>query len=148
VTDPDLGRVRDAATRFRRAFEQGGLEFHGVADFPLGACGTASDLLGQYLADSGLGEWTYRSGELPDSGNTHAWLERDGVLVDITADQFADVEDPVIVVQGSEWHERLTRMAGSYVAGVDHYDETDEAIANAIRADYETLKTRADRDLG
>jgi hypothetical protein len=148
VTDPDLGRVRDAATRFRYAFEQGGLEFDGVSDFPLGACGTASDLLGQYLVDSGLGEWTYRSGVLPDSGNTHAWLERDGVLVDITADQFSDADSPVIVTTDSEWHARLTRMAGSYVARLDHYDETDEEIASAIRADYETLKHRADRALG
>jgi hypothetical protein len=103
-------------------------------------------LLGQYLVDSGLGEWTYCSGVLPDSGNTHAWLEQDGVLVDITADQFSDVDSPVIVTVDSKWHGRLARMAGGYVAGIDHYDETDEDIADAIRSDYETLKTRADRE--
>lgn len=35
---------------------------------------------------------------------SHAWLTLDGLTIDITADQFAEINDPVIVAHGSAWH--------------------------------------------
>ena len=133
--------VADAARRFRRAAEQGGLVSVGLQAFPRGACGDTSELLGQYLLDSGLGEWTYRFGWF--SGHSHAWLERDGVVVDITADQFAEGLPPVIVTLDHSWHARFDRM-GSHVAGLDYYVGADCGVAAKIAADYRTLKARAD----
>jgi len=134
--------VTAAARRFRRAAEQGGLVSVGLQAFPRGACGDTSELLGQYLRDSGLGVWTYCSGWF--SHYSHAWLERDGLVVDITADQFTDTLPPVIVTLDRSWHAQFDRM-GSHVAGLDYYAGADCGVAAKVAADYRLLKARADR---
>lgn len=70
------------------------------ANFPARACEWASCLLALWLA---------RNGELgftPDYGfdddREHVWLTRDGLIVDITGDQFR--WPPVIVTRSSRWH--------------------------------------------
>ena len=128
--------VRAAATRFRRALEAGGLKSVTFQKFPRGACGDSSELLGHYLAECGLGEWRYRGGMLDQQ--SHGWIEQDGLIVDITADQFADVAEPVIVTRRSPWHERWSHFGG-HVASLAHY----RYDAQDIRDDYETLKVRA-----
>lgn len=100
--------IREAATRFRRAIEACPPAALGAPfeDFPHGACGDATPLLGTYLAEQRFGEFQYVPGERReacDEGapcyHSHAWLEQDGLLVDITADQFAGVTEPVIVTR-------------------------------------------------
>lgn len=49
-----------------------------LAEFPKGSCGDTCELLSQFLADSRLGDWQYRSGQRNESFHTHAWLEQDG----------------------------------------------------------------------
>lgn len=77
--------------------------------FPRGACGATCDVLATVLER--------RFGVRPLWVNTdvyegevwrgsHAWLEVDGVTIDITADQFG--EAPVIVTRHSPWHDTLT----------------------------------------
>jgi len=65
-------------------------------------------LLGAYLNDSGERGFVYVSGERgskdDDSWTTHAWIERDGLVVDITCDQFPDAPAAVIVSPNSDWH--------------------------------------------
>ncbi len=60
--------------------------------FPTGQCGHSSDMLAQYLIDNGIGPITYVSGTYygDDSEDRwcHAWLVVDGLVVDITGDQF------------------------------------------------------------
>lgn len=40
----------------------------------------------------------------------HAWLQSGEWIVDITADQFIDVQESVIVTNKSEWHELWERQ--------------------------------------
>lgn len=129
----------------RKALEGGGFSFNGLADFPRGACGTTADMLGQYFQELGLGEWNYRQGLLPDSGNTHGWIERKGLLVDITADQFPDVKQSVIVTAHSPWHARLNPIVGYLTANLGHYDDIDDDIRDEILGDYALAKARADQ---
>lgn len=136
--DPQALEVRRAAHRFRKALQHGGLRSVGFARFPLGACGDASELLGQYLTDSGLGEWTYVSGMR--GGSTHAWIERDGVVVDITADQFADVASPCIVTRASQWHMQWIPIAGRHPANLSFVQE----VRGFDSTEYEALRARAD----
>lgn len=42
-----------------------------------------------------------------DGFNRHVWIVVDGITVDITADQFPDVTEKVIVTRHSPWHENL-----------------------------------------
>ena len=48
----------------------------------------------------------YRS-EKDGSWSSHAWLQCDCLIVDITADQFPEISDTVIVRENSEWHATL-----------------------------------------
>jgi hypothetical protein len=148
AADRDTGdmqtEIRLAAARFRRALEQGGLVGVSFASFPRGACGDSSELLGEYLRDSGFGHWTYVSGAIHNPFQSHAWIERDGVIVDITADQFDDMDQPVIVTVDRSWHDRFGQMAGAHTAGLAFW--TGPSLA-AMRQDYITLRTRADMNV-
>lgn len=138
-----LTAARDAATRFRAALEQGGLRLVSLRDFPHGACGDVSELLGQYLADSGLGTWSYASGIRSEPFWSHAWVERDGWLLDITADQFPDVAPPVLLTDDRTWHQR--QFPGGAVrrpANLGWFSDDDRGV-DAL-ADYELLRWRAD----
>lgn len=76
---------------FRAAAKDTEAQHH--KSFPRGACNWASEILGRLLSDKGFGTWQLikASGRLdPGSLNTHDWLEKDGVHVDPTADQFND----------------------------------------------------------
>ena len=77
--------------------------------FPRGSCGDTAPLLGHYLTSLGLGEFDYVLGERGRYGpetteQSHAWLQQGMAIVDITADQFEEIEDEVIVLEDSDWH--------------------------------------------
>jgi hypothetical protein len=96
-----------------------------LAEFPKGSCGDTCELLGQFLADSGLGDWQYCSGQRDEPFHTHAWLEQDGLILDITADQFPDVDEPVLLTQDPSWHARFHLTAGRRVASLSWFDGHD-----------------------
>lgn len=74
-------------------------------NFPRGSCGDTSVLLGTYLSEKGLGDFNYISGgKKIGKWSSHAWLEQNGLIIDITADQFEDQDLKVIVVRNSNWH--------------------------------------------
>ena len=89
--------------------------------FPRGSCGDAVDMLATRLAGSPGRSLEYVFGKrVTDDGiEIHAWLQVDGFIVDITADQFDEVDDAVIVKRSSDWHSRWgTRILRE--AGLDH----------------------------
>jgi hypothetical protein len=112
-TDDRLARLREVAARFRHAIKRCDCQrlAIGMQDFPTGSCGDATDLLGAYLADEGLGSFMYVEGwrGAVEDRHSHAWLEEDGLIVDITADQFPEIEQPVIVTRHSDWHATFER---------------------------------------
>jgi hypothetical protein len=87
-------------------------------DFPRGTCGDTSDILSKFLESHGIDNIEYVCGVFRD-GKSHAWLEVAGYIIDITADQFPDVFQRVIVSKESLWHdefeERQRRKAGYIV---------------------------------
>lgn len=82
-----------------------------MKNFPQGCCGDTSLLLGAYLVDCGHEGFEYVCGErgsrADDTWTSHAWLVRDGLIVDITADQFSDAPRGVVVNAESVWHEQF-----------------------------------------
>lgn len=105
----DIEKIQIAATNFRSAIEaispSLGISFE---SFPRGSCADTVPLLGTYLIEQGLGEFQYMVGNYgsnaEDNWSSHAWLQSGEIVVDITADQFPDVTNPVIVQESSEWH--------------------------------------------
>ena len=96
--------IRRLATRFRNAIERCSRAALPITfeNFPRGSCGDAALLLAKYLERHGHAGFTYICGMR--NGGSHAWLRRDDLIVDITADQFPDQHQSVIVDRLSSWH--------------------------------------------
>jgi len=98
------------ASTFRDAIERADRSTLGISfrHFPKGACGDTTPLLGHFMKACGAHETVYTLGERGQIGRdwtSHAWLRVDSYIVDITADQFDDVSERVIVARSSPWHE-------------------------------------------
>jgi hypothetical protein len=109
-------------------------EFRG---FPAGCCGDASELLAAHLTELGHGPFTYvfgLRGEVASGTHTsHAWLTLGELVVDITADQFPEVANPVIVTTDSAWH-RTFRIDQTRVADFRQWDEATVARLSHVFA--------------
>lgn len=137
--------VEDVSVDIRKSF---------YADpFPSGWCQDTSRVLGKLLQNLGEDGFKLVFGKRVlvidaatgrGSEPTHVWLERDGVIIDITADQFSEeISDPVLVTTDRSWHDTwpeqreydLDEVSGNlecalYEAIVDH---------PALRIRYQSL---------
>lgn len=132
-------RVEQLASEFRTAIENakaaGEFEFDfSFSQFPRACCGDTSDLLGQYLLENKI-KSTYVCGnryfDNPEEGTqSHAWLLVDGLIVDITGDQFINnslyynYSIPVYVGTGDAFHflfEVEERNVHEF-CGIENYD--------------------------
>jgi len=122
--------------------------------FPKGCCATASRLLARYLTDEGLastsnlrfvvngsrknvhGVWK-SARPFIEGVQTHAWIEIDGIILDITADQFEDGPAPVMVTIDRSWHDMFThqetRTYDAYMNFNEQYAEDFEAAYGLLR---------------
>lgn len=76
-------------------------------EFPGGLCGNVSELLGFYLLRCcKLGDIKYMSGA-NDNYGYHTWLELDGLIIDITSDQFSNGLGEVYIGSGRDFHDEL-----------------------------------------
>ncbi|GLS99463.1 hypothetical protein GCM10007897_08430 [Sphingobium jiangsuense] len=104
---PSDDDIELSASDFREAIDRAGLAPWRAKNimFPRGACGHTSELLAYYLRQrfgiapvlvcqdaGGLGGWH----------GGHAWLEWNGLTIDVTGDQFGWT--PVIVTRAPEFH--------------------------------------------
>jgi len=89
-------------------------------DFPLGACGDTCQVLAEILTEFGHGEFRYIEGQRED-GKGHAWLEQGGMFIDITADQFDEVSEPVYLGPPNSWYHQFG-IENEYIAGFRELD--------------------------
>lgn len=78
-------------------------------NFPLGCCQDASWILHRYLYEKGYNTVELVGGEYHgDNGEfmSHAWLEFDGTIIDITYSQFNGVAD-VIITKERDSHQKF-----------------------------------------
>lgn len=109
----DINEVLEAVTIVRKIMEETSTELtKGVgifppSPFPRGWCQDTSRALGHLLADRGqIGFKLIFANRADDDRKTHVWLERDGLIVDITADQFEGAGCPgVMVTKDRAWHD-------------------------------------------
>ena len=106
----DVEAIKEAVSRFRSAME----EIHGQLGltfklFPRGCCGDVAELLAAFLKDEGFGDFTYVCGWRDGNGTSHAWLEKDGIIIDATADQFEDGVDRPMVTLDPDWHAQFAK---------------------------------------
>lgn len=101
---PNIASLKELASSVRQILERYSLDTKDIMFelFPRGCCGPTSELLGRCLIELGFANVKYIAAERPDHTGSHAWIDVDGVIVDITADQFG--EPGVIVSRVSPWH--------------------------------------------
>lgn len=105
----DVDLIRYLAIRLRGAIEVSPVSSRPITarNFPNGACGDASLLLGAFLVDHNINGFRYQSGRNYSDANrpySHAWLVRDGLVVDITADQFEFGFPSILISQDERWY--------------------------------------------
>ncbi len=157
--------LRSLACRFRRAIEQahkeGALYDTPWLDrFPYRSCGTTSDLLAEYLYESGFddiwrvcGSHTVKAAGEAEMPQTHAWLTignpecLDSLLIDITGDQFKDDEIylrydiPVYVGYMDAFH-KLFSFDDSDYHRAGRLSEIQCAIPDYLTNSYELISER------
>lgn len=91
-----MNDIKQLANDFRNAIEVtrnlGGFDSDLIFKrFPRGCCGDASDLLAQFLLENDIRTYyicgTYRANAV-ENLQSHAWLLKDNIIIDITGDQF------------------------------------------------------------
>ena len=112
-------RVKQLACKFRTAIEKAKVagefdSYLSFSRFPRACCGDASDLLAQFFLENKINStyvWGNRYFDNPEEGTqSHAWLLVDGLIVDITGDQFMNdslyynYSLPVYVGTGDAFH--------------------------------------------
>lgn len=109
-----IDELHRLASEFRAALDQ--IEWSqmpdGFKDFPAGTCCDISNILAEYLRDSGVTDIEYVVGKNAKYWS-HAWLEVSEIIVDITADQFPDVSASVTVTRDHRWHSQFEEDEGS-----------------------------------
>jgi hypothetical protein len=76
--------------------------------FPKGTCGVTSEIIGTWLISKGIEGVEYVNGKRWRKGRheTHGWLEIDGLIIDITSDQFKpDGLGPVYIGSDRKFHD-------------------------------------------
>jgi len=113
-------------------------------NFPAGCCSDASEILEMYLSELGFGDFigvmAERGSSQIDQYVSHAWLTQGELIIDITAHQFPEVRERVIVVDRmhSVWH------ASFNVSGIINYaaerTKPDFVLPCRLRDAYHTVR--------
>lgn len=102
----NIDQIRSHAQEFRAAIEQMEIsEFPGSSffeSFPSGCCSDTSELFAKYLSENGV-KVEYVCG-INECGQSHAWIELENYIIDLTADQFTDVSSKITITQERIWH--------------------------------------------
>jgi hypothetical protein len=118
------------ALDFRRAIEKAKLRRHAkcMGNFPIGCCKHSSQLLARYLVtDLQTPLVTFVHGERGGRGDgqpwqSHVWLRVGGYTVDITADQYPEVDEPVVLSMGAGWHSMWEKQRHLTFGEMMHFD--------------------------
>ena len=114
---------------------------YGLKNFPSGACGDTALLLGTYFNDLGESGFSYVSGcrgsYETHTWHTHAWLQRDSLVIDLTCDQFDDAPDGFIF-QTSNWHKQFREVEFSDASLVSWHGHS----VNELQQFYSLIKAK------
>jgi hypothetical protein len=112
----DIEQVFVILEKSRNIFESRGNEIDSVCfgNFPHGACGNASDILGKWLSQKGMSGLKYAWGLRGQV--SHGWLEYKGYILDITSDQFNDGCGAVFIGKISKFHNSFKSQKKSELA--------------------------------
>ena len=123
-----VAKFRDALEKFSKS-----TGYIGLDNFPHGACADSSLLLAKYLKESGIYRFCFITGKFFDLQGeicTHAWLEKNDLVVDITSDQFSEISNPVFIIQKNAWYEKFEIENHGEITYEDFDSYTKGSLAN------------------
>lgn len=126
--------MRDDLEKIRAAFEcmdRSNLPIT-FQEFPRGACGDTCEVLAEILQELGYGSSRYVAG-CRENGNSHAWLEWNSIIIDITADQFDEISDPVYMGPSNSFYESFS-VQQAHEAGYSRLDARSKAELAGVHA--------------
>lgn len=111
----DIVTIEKLALSFRAAIESMITEEFGESTwfsrFPNGCCGDTSELLAKYFDDNGIRvEYVWGM----HGNQSHAWIEYNDYVVDITSDQFSDIDERVVIKKDKQWYSKFKRQSRRY----------------------------------
>jgi hypothetical protein len=127
-------KVREIAVAFLKAIQTSDLSASAIGeeaylrmkDFPRGACSEMTEMMGIFLRERyNLDPIVLVSAQIEEGerwSGTHRWLEYDGLIIDITADQFFDHNEPVIVARESTFHSRYANKVHRHRFTMSRFD--------------------------
>lgn len=125
----EINRLTFDVLDFRRALEiyKGSLSSGVFKNFPSACCGDASQLLASFLIDSGHKRFALISGLRfdDDRPTSHAWLEHNKFIIDITIDQFMDTD--IYIISDHTWHNSHFPMQTQLRINADFRNDSDES---------------------
>ena len=110
MTSRERHQIEKAGKTLRRVIQDNLIDFEGSDKFPVGCCGAASDLFKKRLELSGFKGLVYVWGWKGEQ--SHGWLEYKDHILDITADQFPEIDEEVLIIRKSEadFHQKFKRV--------------------------------------
>lgn len=88
-------------------------------NFPSGACGSSADMLAEYLIRKGAKNIEYVFGER--NSVSHGWLEIEGLIVDITGDQFNDGVEGIYISFNRDFHDKFAPLVRNKNPGINAF---------------------------
>ena len=88
-------------------------------DFPSASCGPSADILAEYLLSKGVQNIEYVYGER--DGGSHGWLEIEGLIIDITGDQFEDGVEGIFISPNRDFHDQFSPLERNDRPGVNGF---------------------------
>lgn len=121
-----IDKIRIEAERARRVMETNRESLgSGFKDFPKYSCGNASEYLANWLVRIGTTGVVLMVG-YNSKCECHAWLEHDGYIIDITADQFDGFQESVFVSRDRNFHQQFQVSSENEEDEVINYKGTEE----------------------
>lgn len=134
-----IDAIKQSVMRFREVMD----DLHGelglpFEDFPRGCCGDVAELLAAFLKDEGFGAFAYLSGWCSNLEASHAWLQKESIIVDATADQFSDGPEQRFVTIDATWHAQFSEARECRFDG--DFRLNDDFTAARLGAAYDRIK--------
>ena len=145
----DLIRLQEGVLKIRNILLSIGHELGSPFNrFPEACCGDSVLILGAFLKEQGFGTFFRVGGKRGvrnvsmDNWCSHAWAKKDGVIVDITSDQFSDFPGKFVIEGVSAFHDTFNQEGEVQPASFLGYDENTrnrfDRVYQLIMNRYET----------
>jgi hypothetical protein len=106
MRDPE-SLIKKKATKLRHILDTQRFNLTRLSQFPMASCQATSTILGIYLFNKNIQEIKLVHGSRKNNHESHVWLVRGELIIDITADQFrGEGQSNVVVTSNSPWHNK------------------------------------------